>query len=127
GAERSGGMGIPGVDGPLVVTNSRGEATAAFRESGSTFANARPAFDAALGTGFAGWGASWVDLANSGRPDLVLAAGAIPVTNLAADAQHVRVLAPAASGYGAARGELAPLRANGRGGAPPAAGKHRRR
>jgi Na+-translocating ferredoxin:NAD+ oxidoreductase RnfD subunit len=116
------GMGIASLDGTLVVTNSRGEATAAFRQSGSTFANARPAFDAALGTGFAGWGASWVDLANSGRPDLVLAAGAIPVTKLAADAEQVRVLAPAASGYGAARGVLAPLRVNGRGVAAADAG-----
>jgi Na+-translocating ferredoxin:NAD+ oxidoreductase RnfD subunit len=116
------GMGIASLDGTLVVTNSRGEATAAFRRSGSTFANARPAFDAALGTGFAGWGASWVDFANSGRPDLVLAAGAIPVTKLAADAEQVRVLAPAASGYGAARGVLAPLRLNGRGVAAADAG-----
>jgi len=109
------GMGIASQDGTLLVTNSRGEATAAFRRSGAAFANARPEFDAALGTGFAGWGASWVDLANSGRPDLVLAAGAIPVTKLAADAEQVRVLAPAGSGYGAARGVLSPLRLNGRG------------
>ena len=63
------------------------------RASG-TFANARPSFDPALGVGFAGWGASFVDLANSGTPDLVLAAGAIPVTSLARDAEPVQVLAP---------------------------------
>ena len=32
------------------------------------FANARPTFDPALGSGFAGWGASWVDLRNTGSP-----------------------------------------------------------
>jgi Na+-translocating ferredoxin:NAD+ oxidoreductase RnfD subunit len=109
------GMGIASLNGTLVVTNSRGEPTAAFGRSGSTFANARPAFDPALGTAFAGWGASWVDLANSGRPDLVLAAGAIPVTSLKADAERVRVLAPDGPGFGNARGALGPLPLNGRG------------
>ena len=54
----------------LFVTNSRNEPSAAFRgladARSPAFANARPTFDPALGTGFAGWGASWVDLANSG-------------------------------------------------------------
>jgi Na+-translocating ferredoxin:NAD+ oxidoreductase RnfD subunit len=109
------GMGIASQDGTLVVTNSRSEPTAAFQQSGAVFANARAAFDPALGTGFAGWGVSWVDLANSGNPDLVLAAGAIPVTNLATDAEQVRVLAPARAGFGVARGALGALRLNGRG------------
>jgi Na+-translocating ferredoxin:NAD+ oxidoreductase RnfD subunit len=109
------GMGIASADGTLVVTNSRGEPTAAFRQTGSTFSNARPEFDAALGTGFAGWGASWVDFANTGKPDLVLAAGAIPVTKLATDAEQVRVLGPARAGFGVARGVLGNLRLNGRG------------
>jgi Na+-translocating ferredoxin:NAD+ oxidoreductase RnfD subunit len=89
----------------LFVTNSRHEASAAFRQpvAGGGFANARPSFDEALGTDFAGWGASWVDFANSGSPDLVLAAGAIPVTNLAGDAEPVRVLAPAGEKQQAAR------------------------
>ncbi|MGZ4335058.1 MAG: ASPIC/UnbV domain-containing protein, partial [Gaiellaceae bacterium] len=108
----------------LFVTNSRGEPSAAYgqRPSSSTFANARRAFDPALGTAFAGWGASWVDLANSGRPDLVLAAGAIPVTSLAADAEQVRVLAPDGPGFGSARGALGPLPLNGRGVAAADAG-----
>ena len=68
------------------------------RDAGSpAFANARPPFDPALGTGFAGWGASWVDLANSGTPDLVLTAGAIPVTSLAAR-RRARARARARSG-----------------------------
>ncbi|HEV7134344.1 MAG TPA: FG-GAP-like repeat-containing protein [Gaiellaceae bacterium] len=93
--------GAPGSLG-LFVSNSRGEPSAAFgKRSGAgspAFVNARPAYDAALGSGFAGWGASFVDLANSGSPDLVLAAGAIPVTSLTADAEPVRVLGPAAGG-----------------------------
>ena len=116
------GMGIASLAGTLVVTNSRDEPTAAFRQAGSTFANARPAFDPALGRGFAGWGATWVDLANSGRPDLVLAAGAIPVTKLATDAEAVRVLAPDGPGYGVPRGVLETLRLNGRGVAAADAG-----
>jgi Na+-translocating ferredoxin:NAD+ oxidoreductase RnfD subunit len=113
-ADRYAGMGIASADGKLVVTNSRGEPTAAFRQAGSTFLNARPAFDAALGTGFAGWGASFVDLANSGTPDLVLTAGAIPVTNLKRDAEPVKVLAPTGNGFGVAN-VLGTLRLNGRG------------
>ncbi|HEX5476033.1 MAG TPA: ASPIC/UnbV domain-containing protein, partial [Vicinamibacterales bacterium] len=57
------------------------------------------------------------DLANSGTPDLVLTAGAIPVTNLARNAEQVQVLAPAGSaGFGSARGVLpGGLALNGRG------------
>jgi hypothetical protein len=89
------GMGIAVADGRLLVTNSRGEPSAAYRQTGpGSFANDRLRVDPGLGRGFAGWGASWVDLRNSGRLDLVLTAGAIPVTNLAQDAETVRVLAP---------------------------------
>ncbi|HLX19455.1 MAG TPA: FG-GAP-like repeat-containing protein [Gaiellaceae bacterium] len=114
------GMGIAGSTTSngsvgLFVTNSRGEPSAAFDEDGARFTNARPQFDPALGSTFAGWGVSWVDLANSGTPDLVLAAGAIPVTKLRADAENMRVLAPTRNGYGVATGVLAPLRLNGRG------------
>jgi Na+-translocating ferredoxin:NAD+ oxidoreductase RnfD subunit len=130
------GMGIasaanPGGSVDVFVTNSRNEPSAAFRAGRASgpspaFANARPAFDPALGTGFAGWGASWVDLANSGRPDLVLAAGAIPVTSLGADAEPVRVLAPVADGapsYGDASSVLGgTLKVNGRGVAAADAG-----
>ena len=90
------GMGIAANGPNLFVTNSRGEPSAAFRRTGTEkFADARASFDPALGVGFAGWGASFVDLANSGTPDLVLAAGAIPVKSLARDAEPVKVLAPA--------------------------------
>ena len=42
----------------------------------------------AFGTNLTGWGDSWVDLNNDGTLDLVLANGAIPVTNLAKDARR---------------------------------------
>ncbi len=95
------GMGVASADDAdgglsLFVTNSRHEPSAAYRQlqtGGSpAFENARPSFDQALGSEFAGWGASWIDLANTGTPDLVLTAGAIPVTNLKRDAEPVRVL-----------------------------------
>ena len=119
------GMGVA-VDGAgngpldLFVTNSRHEPPAAFaRMSASSFANARADFDPALGTGFAGWGDSFVDLANSGRPDLVLATGGIPVTNLEKDAGPVKVIAPltdTSSRYGVAPNVVpSGLRVNGRG------------
>ena len=93
------GMGIAAASGRLLVTNSRGEPSAAYRQSGpSRFANDRPRVDPGLGRGFAGWGASWVDLQNTGRLDLVLTAGAIPVTSLGQDAETLRVLAPDARG-----------------------------
>jgi hypothetical protein len=76
----------------LFVSNRRGQGNAAFRSVGHTFADTRPAFATALRTNLTGWGDSWVDLANDGRLDLVLANGEIPVTNLARDARPVQVL-----------------------------------
>ncbi|HKU58347.1 MAG TPA: FG-GAP-like repeat-containing protein, partial [Gaiellaceae bacterium] len=110
------GMGIASTPTSLFVTNSRGEPSAAYAVRAKSFVNDRPAFDPALGDGFAGWGTSWVDLANSGTPDLVLTAGAIPVKNLATDAEPLRVLAPAKQGeYGVAKNVLPNLKLNGRG------------
>ena len=112
------GMGIATLDGDLFVTNSRGEPSAVYRPNAAgQFANARPSVDPALGSGFAGWGASWVDLTNSGNPDLVVTAGAIPVTNLTRDAEPMRVLAP---GHGTTFGDAtsvlsSPIVLNGRG------------
>ncbi len=120
------GMGVA-VDGAaggpldLFVTNSRHEPSAAYdRTSASSFSNARSDFDPALGTDFAGWGDSFVDLRNSGRSDLVLATGGIPVTNLKKDAGEVKVIAPlsgrTAARYGVASGVVpSGLRVNGRG------------
>jgi Na+-translocating ferredoxin:NAD+ oxidoreductase RnfD subunit len=108
------GMGIAAANGRLVVTNSRREPSAAYRLTApGRFANDRPNVVGALGTAFAGWGASWVDLRNSGRPDLVVTTGGIPVVSLAQDAQAVRVLAPS---RGRALGLAATsLKLNGRG------------
>jgi hypothetical protein len=130
------GMGVAASVGPggrlgLFVTNSRNEPSAAYVQTATdAFASARRRFDPALGTGFAGWGATWVDFANSGTPGLLLAAGAIPVTSLAADAEAVRVLAPVngtatvngtapvggETAFGNAKGVIAAgIRLNGRG------------
>ncbi len=106
----------------LFATNSRNEPSAAYVQTATgAFANVRPRYVPALGTGFAGWGATWVDFANSSVPDLLLTAGAIPVTNLSADAEAVRVLAPvgAARTFGNAKGVIAAkgMSLNGRGAA----------
>ena len=106
----------------LFVTNSRHEPSAAFTlpTSAPSFSNARPDFDPALRSSFAGWGDSFVDLTNSGRSDLVLATGNIPVTNLAKDAGPVKVVAPL-SDQGSTQYGITPsvvptgLRVNGRG------------
>jgi hypothetical protein len=78
----------------LFVTNSRREPYAVYRRRGRgvpAFRDARSAMRSAY-AGSAGWGASWVDLALNGRPDLVLANGDVPVTSLAKDAAPIRVL-----------------------------------
>jgi hypothetical protein len=118
------GIAVDGAQGSpldLFVSNSRHEPSAAFaRRSASSFSSARSDFDPALGTDFAGWGDTFVDLTNSGSSDLVLATGGIPVKSLTKDAGPLKVLAPVGdqggTEYGVARG-LAPagLRVNGRG------------
>ena len=127
------GMGIAAQDwsgdgrADLFVTNSRGQLHAAYRSlrwaKGSSFADARPEFAAAVGTQSTGWGASWADLDLDGDLDLVLADGAIPVTNLVKDAQHAQVIENvtrpghparfAAVGQRVGLGRIAPV--NGRG------------
>jgi hypothetical protein len=76
----------------LVVSNSRGQRHAAFRSDGGSFRDARRPFAAALGTDATGWGVSWADLDLDGDLDLVMADGAIPVTNVTKDARTVRVI-----------------------------------
>jgi VCBS repeat protein/ASPIC/UnbV protein/uncharacterized protein DUF6851 len=100
------GMGIASADYngdgrlDLFVTNSRREPYALLqrraRSKGPAFREARSILRTAY-AGSAGWGASWVDLADNGKPDLVLANGDIPITNLAKDAGRTRVLADRAS------------------------------
>jgi hypothetical protein len=103
-ADANAGMGVAAADyngdgnTDLFVSNSRGQTHAVFRAlharsgGGYSFANARPGFAAAFGTNFTGWGDSWVDLNRDGYPDLLLANGAIPVTNLARDAGPIQAL-----------------------------------
>jgi Na+-translocating ferredoxin:NAD+ oxidoreductase RnfD subunit len=117
------GVAVDGAEGgplDLFVTNSRNEPAAAFaRTTASSFSSARPDFDPALGADFAGWGGSFADLTNSGRPDLVVATGGIPVTSLKKDAGPVKVIAPLAgeqvTRYGVAPGVAPRVRVNGRG------------
>jgi hypothetical protein len=101
-ADKNAGMGIASADfngdgiPDLFVSNSRGQEHAVFTGrrpgSGLLFANARPEFTAAFGRHFAGWGDSWVDLNRDGYPDLVIANGDIPITNLRKDAGPIQVL-----------------------------------
>ena len=97
-ADRNAGMGIAAQDytgdfrPDLFVTNSRGQGHAAYTSTNGGFDDLRKAFVPALGRNDTGWGDSWVDLANTGRLDLVLANGAIPVTNLKKNAGRIQVL-----------------------------------
>jgi Na+-translocating ferredoxin:NAD+ oxidoreductase RnfD subunit len=119
-ADRNAGMGIAQADvngdgkQDFFISNSRRQTSAAYLSSTDGFAYIGPWFTRALGGTFTGWGDSWVDLKNSGRLDLVLASGAIPVTNLAKNAGPIHVLVQSADGYAPAA-VLQNLRTNGRG------------
>ena len=102
-ADPNAGMGVASADydgdgrTDLFITNARGQQHAIFRSQpsaagGPSFADGHPGFAAALGPSFAGWGVSWADLNLDGSPDLVIANGAIPVTNLARDTQPIQAL-----------------------------------
>jgi hypothetical protein len=105
-------MGIAASRPFVFVSNSRGQTHAFYRQLGRLrFVTA----DAASGKSVtAGWGDTWVDLNNSGRPQLVLTNGAIPVTNLRTDAERLQVLVLGKTGFVDA-GVLQGLRVNGRG------------
>jgi hypothetical protein len=102
-ADGNAGMGVGTADynddgtPDLFVSNSRGQTHAVFHSRSSSakapaFVDARVGFASALGTSFAGWGVSWVDLDRDGNLDMVLTNGDIPLTNLAKDAQPIQVL-----------------------------------
>jgi hypothetical protein len=110
-ADPNAGMGIAATPPYVFVSNSRGQTHAFYRHLGGLrFA---PAADPGKSV-TAGWGDTWVDLKNSGRPELVLANGAIPVTNLRKNAERLQVLVLGKAGFVDA-GVLQDLRANGRG------------
>jgi hypothetical protein len=104
-ADRNAGMGIAEGDfsgderQDLFVSNSRGQGHAIYRSHGDAFTSARPLLATAIGTNDTGWGDSWVDLANDGRLDLVVANGAIPITNLKQDAGPIQVLGNVGGGF----------------------------
>jgi hypothetical protein len=101
-ADRNAGMGVAEQDysgdgrPDIFVSNSRGQTHGIFRSDvrpgTRAFTSAQRAFAPAFGTNFTGWGASWADLDLDGNLDLVLANGAIPVTNLTRDAGPVQAL-----------------------------------
>jgi hypothetical protein len=99
-ADRNAGMGVATADysgdgrPDLFMTNSHRQLHGVFRSaaSGGGFTDARPDFAAAFDTTLAGWGTAWADLDRDGRLELVIANGAIPVTNLSMDAEPVKVL-----------------------------------
>ncbi len=127
-ADGHAGMGIAAEDysgdgkTDLLVTNSRDQVHAVYesRKSGSErpFTDVRSTFDSFFGGTYVGWGTSWVDLDLDGKLDLVIANGAIPVKDLAADAQPLQVLWNRAGrfAYASTKSEASErLRLNGRG------------
>jgi hypothetical protein len=120
-ADRNAGMGIAEADvnadgrQDLFVTNSRHQAHAAYLSSPAGFAPSSSLYAQGLGPSFTGWGDAWVDLTNSGDANLIVASGAIPVTNLAKDAGPIRVLTTGPSDSEVPVATLQDLRTNGRG------------
>ena len=107
-------MGIASAGGYLVVSNSRRQTHAVYLREGTAFTDVRKSFTGAFGSNLTGWGDSWVDLDNDGSAELVLANGAIPVTNLRKDAAPLQVLA-SKDGRWVDTGILRGLKLNGRG------------
>jgi hypothetical protein len=98
-ADHNAGMGVAegdyNLDGrpDFFVTNSRSQPHAAYASDGARFTPEIGRFATALARReTVGWGDSWTDLNNDGDPDLILANGAIPVTNLKKDTEPMQVL-----------------------------------
>jgi hypothetical protein len=111
-ADANAGMGIAERGGALFVSNSRRQTNAWYVQTGpARFADSRAELPKNV---TAGWGASWIDLDNSGRLALALANGTIPVANLRKNAKRVQFFARR-NGRLVDAGILQNLRVNGRG------------
>ena len=88
------GDGLP----DLFITNSRGQPHAVYQSKalkggGMRYIPEMAKFGKALDRrSTVGWGDSWVDFDNNSNPDLIIANGAIPVTNLKKDTEPIQVL-----------------------------------
>ena len=103
-ADKNAGMGVAEGDfngdgrPDLFITNSRGQPHAAYQseilKNGETaYLPVTARFAKALDRKWTvGWGDAFVDFGNSGNLDLILANGAIPVTNLKQDTEPLQVL-----------------------------------
>jgi hypothetical protein len=102
-ADPNAGMGIAAADydgdgrSDLFVTNARGQEHAAYRSQPLTgnapaFVDSRSEVVQPFDGSFTGWGVTWTDLDLDTDLDLVLANGAVPVTDLKADAEPTQVL-----------------------------------
>jgi hypothetical protein len=128
-ADPGSGMGVAAADydadgrPDLFVTNARRQVHGAFRsnppdEAQPSFTDVRNALGPAF-RGSTGWGVSWADLDLDTDLDLLLANGAIPMTDRRADAEELQLYAQRAPGRfedatGAARlGSIGPLHARG--------------
>jgi hypothetical protein len=101
-ADPNAGMGVASGDfdgdarGDLFVTNARGQVHAAYRSEegespGAAFVDVRDELGPDL-SGSTGWGTVFADLDLDADLDLLYVNGAVPVTDLGADAERLRVL-----------------------------------